>query len=983
MIIRIEILPIIDRDDIKNDLAISVYEGTLENDLNLDNLHKIAGILTNFLHFYRIIVCDKINREIQVIYQNIDYTKQYIQSQTDEKLNINSNYDIPLPIDIDKLEQEYWKKGASDNSGEVFGQFCHTKNVKIANSHSGTMYINTIKEHYNSVLKERKTLKSQRAELLQFHNIFIEDDNNWNMLVKSYKLTVGTAKDIHNNVCPGLTGEQFRSLTEYYFTTSNPEKHYYTDIELKMFEQSWSEHCKHNIFSSPIDGIADGLYREHIRKSTETIVENNLSDLKLASVFSDNAGGFIFDENYVVSMKVETHNTPSAIEPFGGAITGVLGVNRDIMGFGLGAKPIANTYGFFLPLPNQEYNYYYDKQQTTRINSPYYTRHGIVDGVRVAGNHTGVPTINGIIEYNERFIAKPLVYVGCIGIMPKTINGHDAVKKTPKDGDNIVIIGGKTGIDGLGGATFSSKQIDKKLESVVQMGDPFIHKKNVDAILELRDNNIYNAITDNGAGGLSSSIGEMGEDGFEVYLEKVSLKYHIEYAWHIWLSESQERMTLSVPNENIAKMEEILKKHEVHHVIIGKFTKSKRAIIYNKQEKILDLCTKFLNYGNKLNHLETLPIDVQQTIVKSPNSNIEIKIDSTINAIKCYSHTDSDKIFLIIPQNDLSDIALETEITDKSSLNEREICYSHANIAMSYDHEVQGQSVLKPLHGTDVIKHSDATIIRPVFDSIAGIANSQAARSIYNSKNSSDPKDDIDVHPYYMACLAIEEAVRQLIVSGANDGKIALLDNFCFSNANDHHRLWQLKNMTQACHDMSIGLGTPFISGKDSMFNDFNGYNEDGEKKMISAPPTLLISGIGIVDDIRSRVSIPVDKGNYSIFLLDLNLNKANDFNTTKKVEKNCKKLISLYKAYDELNKANIIQSGIAVCKGGVLKALLRMIIPNQVNINLHNLNIEQAQEEYPGRILIAIDEKDREKLIEILNKYVKINYSEMGNIIS
>jgi phosphoribosylformylglycinamidine synthase len=317
-----------------------------------------------------------------------------------------------------------------------------------------------------------------------------------------------------------------------------------TDIELESLAQTWSEHCKHTIFSNSIDDIKAGLYKTYIKGATNRIRKEKGKKDFCISVFSDNAGGIVFDKDYMVTHKVETHNSPSALDPFGGAITGIVGVNRDTIGFGLGAKPVANTYGFCFGYPDDTRALFRDKAQLQKMLPPRRIIDGVIRGVNVGGNCSGIPTISGFVRYDERFRGKPLVFVGTVGLIPRKVNGKPSHIKGAKNGDYIVVIGGKVGADGIHGATFSSVVMDSASPATaVQIGDPITQKKLSDAIVkEARAKNLYTSITDNGAGGISCSVAEMAKEcgGCIVDIEKVPLKYPGLTPWQIWISESLE-----------------------------------------------------------------------------------------------------------------------------------------------------------------------------------------------------------------------------------------------------------------------------------------------------------------------------------------------------------------------------------------------------------------------------------------------------------
>ena len=330
-----------------------------------------------------------------------------------------------------------------------------------------------------------------------------------------------------------------------------------TDIELESLAQTWSEHCKHTIFADPIDEIKDGLYKTFIKHATQEIRKKKGKQDFCVSVFTDNSGAILFDNEYLVTHKVETHNSPSALDPFGGAITGIVGVNRDAIGFGMGAKPVANFYGYCFADPRIDTPLFRDEKKTSQMLSSRRIMDGVIDGVNAGGNQSGIPTPQGFVYFHERYRGKPLVFVGTVGLIPRKIKGKLSHVKKAQVGDYIVVVGGRVGKDGVHGATFSSEGLTSGSPSTaVQIGDPITQKKLSDAIVkEARDVQLYNSITDNGAGGISCSIAEMAKEsgGCDVQLEKVPLKYPGLEPWEIWISESQERMTLSVPPNNMEK----------------------------------------------------------------------------------------------------------------------------------------------------------------------------------------------------------------------------------------------------------------------------------------------------------------------------------------------------------------------------------------------------------------------------------------------
>lgn len=583
-----------------------------------------------------------------------------------------------------------------------------------------------------------------------------------------------------------------------------------TDVELESIAQTWSEHCKHTIFADSIDEFEDGLFRHFIRKATEVVRQTKGNQDFCASVFTDNAGAIDFDENYLISDKVETHNSPSALDPFGGAITGIVGVNRDAIGFGLGAKPIINRYGFCFADPEDKRPLFKGENKTQKMLSPRRIMEGVIKGVNSGGNQSGIPTPQGFVYFDERFKGKPLVFVGTVGLIPRESDGRKLYEKEAQPGDYIVMAGGRVGKDGIHGATFSSEAIDSgSPATAVQIGDPITQKKLSDALVkEARDLGLYTSITDNGAGGLSCSVAEMAKEsgGCYIDLNKVPLKYPGLQPWERWVSESQERMTLAVPKDKWGEFSRLMGRRGVEATVIGEFTDSGKCVVDYDGDNVMNVEMSFLHNG-----LPQRPIKTTFT-----------------RAI----HEEPD-----FPQ--LEDL---TE-TLHSMLGRKNIA-SFEFISKQYDHEVQGGSVLKPLQGKGRV-NADATIVKPVLGSNKGVVISHGLNPSYS-----------DIDTYHMAAAAIDTAVRNAVAVGADPSKIALLDNFCWCSSSEPERLGQLKRAVQACYDIAVVYGTPFISGKDSMFNDFKGYDENGEPVKISVPPTLLVSSIAVMDDVRDALSL-------------------------------------------------------------------------------------------------------------------------------
>jgi len=612
-------------------------------------------------------------------------------------------------------------------------------------------------------------------------------------------------------------GQLFLNLTEMrkikdYFVNldRNP-----TDAELETLAQTWSEHCGHKTFRGKIEYTEDdgedkktvqinNLLKETIMKATK-----ELNKPWCVSVFKDNSGVIRFDQDHNVCFKVETHNHPSALEPYGGAATGIGGVIRDPLGTGRGAKPIINTDVFCFGMPDMPH----DKIPPGTLH-PKRVMKGVVGGVRDYGNRMGIPTSNGAVLFDERYTGNPLVYCGNAGLVPK-----DKSDKSVKSGDLAVLIGGKTGRDGIHGATFSSGELTVESEKIssgaVQIGNPITEKKAVDVILQARDEDLYRAITDCGGGGLSSAVGEMGEEtGIKVDLEKVPLKYKGLSYTEIWISEAQERMFLAVDPKNLPRLIEICESENAEIMQIGEFTSDKRLKLFYKGNLVCDLDMEFLHHG--------LPDVVRKAVWQAP----VLKEPD----VKC--------------PKDLTESLLKI-------LGSYNVC-SKEWVIRQYDHEVQGGSVLKPLVGRYNDGPGDACITRPKLNSKKGIILSCGINPKYG-----------DIDPYWMAASCIDETLRQIIAVGGNLKQVAILDNFCWGNTDKPDRLGSLVRCAIGCYDFAKVFEVPFVSGKDSLNNE---YAVDG--KSVAIPGTILISAMAVMDDVTKAVSMDAKAAGNLIYIV-------------------------------------------------------------------------------------------------------------------
>ncbi len=601
-----------------------------------------------------------------------------------------------------------------------------------------------------------------------------------------------------------FTDDELQAIVGYFREQGrNP-----TDAELETLAQTWSEHCVHKTFKAKIK--FNEITIDNLLKSTIMKVTEELKKPWCLSVFEDNAGVIDFDGRYALCFKVETHNHPSAVEPYGGAATGIGGVIRDPLGTGLGAKPIANTDVFCFAPPDFPY-----EKLPKGVLHPRRIFKGVRAGVADYANRLGIPTLNGAILFDEGYVANPLVYCGTLGLLPKDL----AQRGKHRAGDLVVLVGGRTGRDGIHGVTFASVQLTEESGEIsyssVQIGNPIVEKKLIDVLIQARDRGLYSRITDCGGGGLSSAVGEMAaETGVRVYLDRVPLKYAGLSYTEIWVSESQERMVLAVSPKCVEELLNLFASEDVEATVIGEFTSDQKLQLLYQGNLMCDLDMEFLHEGR--------PQLEGEAVWKQPR------------------HVEPD---FTQPQN-LNEALLQI-------LGSWNVC-SKEWVIRQYDHEVQGGSVLKPLVGKDNDGPGDAAIIKPILDSQKGVIISNGVNPRYG-----------EIDPYWMAASAIDEALRQIIAVGGSLRQVALLDNFSWGDTSRPEMLGALVRAAQACYDMAIVYETPFISGKDSLNNEF-----ESEGKIISIPHTLLISAIGVMEDVNCAVSMDFKQADDLIYII-------------------------------------------------------------------------------------------------------------------
>lgn len=594
-----------------------------------------------------------------------------------------------------------------------------------------------------------------------------------------------------------------------------------TDVELEALAQTWSEHCHHKVFNGIIHYIDEFNNRRTIHSLFQTYIKRVTAEIdsdRLLSVFKDNAGVIRFNDRLALVYKVETHNSPSALDPYGGAMTGIVGVNRDPFGTGLGAKLIANVWGYCLGNP------FMKGSPPQGLLHPRRIREGVHRGVIEGGNQSGIPYLRGWELFEDRFMGKPLVFCGTLGEMPLEISGRPSYLKEIAPGDVVVMVGGRVGKDGIHGATFSSEELHESSPvQAVQIGDPITQKRMTDMLLEARDLLLYRGLTDNGAGGLSSSVGETAElaGGCEIDLARVPLKYPGLDPWEILVSEAQERMTLAVPPENLDRYLDLSAKRRVESSPLGVFTKSGKFHVRHEKKTVAYLNLDFLHHGDP-------PYELEARYIRKRFEEPEISIAD---------HR-------------------ETLLEMLGRLN---VC-SNEEKARQYDHEVQGRSIIKPFGGRRFDVPTDAGIMLAEYGSREGIVLTEGINPFYS-----------DIDTYWMAASAVDLAVRRVVSAGGDPDFITGLDNFCWPNVvkekmpERSHKLAQLVRAAEGLYDFCKAFRVPLISGKDSMSNDCTLTDPP-----ISIPPVLLISVISKIDDVGRAVTPDVKKPGDLVYLVGL-----------------------------------------------------------------------------------------------------------------
>jgi phosphoribosylformylglycinamidine synthase len=785
-----------------------------------------------------------------------------------------------------------------------------------------------------------------------------------------------------------LSTAEMRAIRDHYRALEREP----TDVELETLAQTWSEHCVHKTLKSRVryreravpmgsgegqarragdawpirwegrpghrlhaDGTVeiDNLLRSTVAAATYELIADGV-DWTL-SVFRDNSGVIAFDDRWGVCVKVETHNRPSAIEPYGGAATGVGGCIRDIIGTGLGARPIAGTDVFVVAPPDMP-----PERVPPGCLHPRRILAEVVAGVRDYGNRMGIPTVSGAVHFDERHVGNPLVFCGCIGLIPR-----DRVHGRARAGDLVVVLGGRTGRDGIHGATFSSAEITDthadEFAHAVQIGNAIEEKRLLDAILRARDEHpepLYSAITDCGAGGFSSAVGEMGAElGAEVDLDRAPLKYSGLSYTEIWISEAQERMVLAVPPDRLSALERICREEGVELAVLGRFgTPGRELVLRYEGVEVGRLSMSFLHEG--------LPMPTREAVWHAAEAR---------------------------PRSDASSgHATPHGVRGRSTGGARSSLASHLLallahptiaskhwIIRQYDHEVQGGTVIKPLVGPGRAGGrgpGDAAVLEPIPGTGRGLAVACGLQT-----GVGDP--EVGGDPYLMALAAIDECVRNLVCVGADPARIAILDNFCWPGCDSPGNMGALVRACAGCYDGAKAYRTPFISGKDSLNNQFKVIDPATGRveRLIEIPPTLLITGVGMVPDVsRCLTSDAKGPGNALLLVGRTTADLGGSFiERVADVPASAVPAVDLVggpaiaRAVASLIRRGLVRSAHDCSEGGLLVALAEMLIggstpgtPIGASVDLSCLHAEPlvaAFAESPARYLLEVEPRHAE----------------------
>ncbi len=892
----------------------------------------------------------------------------------------NSNYKYFL--------EKTFKFGVTDNLAnsvkECIQQKCKI-NLNVYTGeifHSNNEFLPATFSDYGNKLLNNFSTDSTDSDLFlkRFNRIELREKIETKIKVNEYQLALDDQAflKLSKDNCWALNLNEIKILKNYFQNDkirkeklNNP-----TDLEIEVIAQSWSEHCKHKIFSSSIEYTEsentpiklgemklNSLFKDKIKKASFDLIEQKKINW-CKSLFHDNAGIVRFDKYLDICAKVETHNSPSALDPYGGALTGILGVNRDILGCGLGALPIANTNVFCVGSEKNVKKLDLPKS----LMNPKKILDGVHQGVKDGGNKSGIPTVNGAIVFDDNYMGKPLVYCGTIGILPHKIGIHESFEKPYQKGDLIYMVGGRVGLDGIHGATFSSLELDESSPaSAVQIGDPFTQKRVMDFIISARDKELYSGITDNGAGGLSSSVGEMAEktNGAIIDLAKVPLKYPGLQPFQIMISESQERMTLAVSPSKKIEFEKLASFFNVEATHIGEFTDSGYLDVRYEKEIVGYLNLDFLH-----------------------NQDIDLNLKAHYNPKKTRSFWHHKDLRTKLPE-DIKIIIQELISTPNIR--------SKKHYVSQYDQEVKSSTLLKTYDGKKYNTPNDASVIW--LHQYGG----EKDNAISISCGLSPKLSYFDT--YLMAKHSVDEAIRNLISVGADPDHIAILDNFCWAdptegskNPEAHFRMAQLVRACHGLYEAAMDYSTPLISGKDSMKNNF--YDEATDTS-IAIEPTLLISAIGKTnithiqtasfkssnEDIYLATPYKLKDIFTELFISELTYLYKVDNSSPAPIDTELNS--RFYKKTHSLIKESIFSSIHDISDGGLMSALCESSFGNQIGFKINSREFNQLAflfNEISGSFIISADKKHRSQLekhseFHLIGQTIEIFELEYNNL--
>lgn len=746
---------------------------------------------------------------------DLPVVQQIAQDVVTESFQQTYTVNLPLVIDSAKSVEIAYKPGVMNPEVASLVKVAQQLNIQIDAADTSIEYhfYGDLTDYDLKKITKRLLMNETVEQVITFKPATLTKQINYEIQTHTINLASLSESQLlalSKQMQLSLNIQEMETIKQYFINENRDP----SDVELETIAQTWSEHCYHKTFKAPliVDGVTKPALFSRLKNTAKQYQDN------VVSAFEDNAGAFLFYDDHAILAKVETHNSPSAIEPYGGAATGSGGVFRDIMGTGKGAKVIASTDMFCFAPPDIA-------QEAIPLGClhPHYLLRRVVAGVRDYGNRMGIPTNNGSVHFHEDFKAKPSVIVGAYGITPIAY----AKKGVPQTGDLVIVIGGKTGRDGIHGATFSSLAMTDQTitinASAVQIGNAIEQKRVADAILQCRDANLIHAITDCGAGGLSSAIGEMGSElGVSVELAHVPLKYAGLAPWEIWISESQERMVCAIASASLQQFTEICDNFNVPVAVIGTFTGDGRLHVKYQNKLVCDLQMQFLHHG-----IPQLTLVAKRPAKQNTNATNNNGKDTELG----------EKVFAV--------------------LSDWNIC-SKEPIVRQYDHTVQGTNALPPFAGIDQSGPNDAAILTPLLGKPYGLIIAHGMNPVLNR-----------IDPYHGSMWAIVEALSNIVAVGGDISDAALVDNFIWPYPDAEH-IWMLDAAMQACIDAMNIFKIPFISGKDSLSSTYK--YPDGS--LLQIPPVLCISAVSKIPDVYKTISAQFKKPNSFILLIgDLDAN--------------------------------------------------------------------------------------------------------------